>query len=123
MTTRRITLIALVFAVLVQTGLVVIYHHVTDGCFCQTLRSPSVPIPPAFVVDFLEVASLPAEQFPFVTRLDPLAWGYGRYPIAAGWAAMLAIAAINAVFWFAGAFALMKGIVLLGRIRGPRRAF
>lgn len=122
MTTRRMVTIALVFAVVVQTGLVVTYHRITDGCFCQVLRAPSLPIPPRFVIEFLEIASLPAVKLPYVNKIDVLGV-WGPHSLAGSWAAMLTYAAINAVFLFAGAFALLKGIVLLGRIRSSRRAF
>ena len=122
MTPRRLALVALAFAVLVQTGMVLVYHRITDGCFCQVLRAPSPPIPPRFVIGFLQVASLPAVKLPFVNKIDLLGV-WGPHSLAGSWAAMLTYAAINAVFWFTGAFALMKGIVLLGRIRSSRRAF
>lgn len=60
MTPRTIRRLAFGIALAVQIGMVVTYGTITDWCFCSVTGSPEPPIPPLFMVRFLELAVLPA---------------------------------------------------------------
>lgn len=98
MTPRTLRWIAFGIALSVQAGMVVTYGMITDWCFCSHSGSPSPPMPPVFVLRFLDLSVLPA------------AWmmkGMGA-PV---------LFVVNLEAWFFGVLALLHGMCFAGRIR------
>lgn len=113
---RRLAVIALACAVLLQAGWIWAYHRATGGCFCWVTGTPNPPRQPDFVYRYIELVALPlgGAAGPVSIRLP------GVSAIVAEWLGALAFAAVNAFFWFDALFLLMVGAMLIRRIRVRR---
>jgi hypothetical protein len=113
---RRLAVIALACAVLVQAGWIAAYHRATGGCFCWVTGSPDPPPQPDVVYRYILGASYPLGRFagPNPIHLPNL------HPIAAEWLGALTYAAINAFFWFDALFLLMTIVAFGSRVRMDR---
>jgi hypothetical protein len=98
MTARHLYWAAAATAFAVQTAMVVTYGTITGWCFCSADVTPSPPVPPLFVMRFLDAAVLPA------------AW------MTRGLAVQL-IFVQNVTIWFVAVLALLYGITLAARVR------
>lgn len=98
MTARSLTFIALTIALAVQAAMVLTYGAVTGWCFCSHTGATSPPIPPPFVLRFLELAIEPAASYsrelPVQVRL-----------------------VLNLDAWFIGSLALLHAMALAARVR------
>jgi|GEM_PF-5134659 len=118
MTKRRIGWIAAAFALLAQGAFVVTYRSLMYGCCGGLLQHPQPPIALPHVFRIAETAGQP---------LMMLAGGPGTFADfamklggsgdPAGWAGVVPFALINGVIWFVAVYLLLKGVVLLCRIR------
>lgn len=98
MTPRTIRRLAFGIALAVQTGMVVTYGTITDWCFCSVTGSPEPPIPPLFMMLFLELAVLPA------------AWETKGHAVQ-----MLFV--LNLGAWFFAMRCVLDALVLTARVR------
>lgn len=103
MTPRRLRWTAFTLALAMQVGMVIAYGMATEWCFCAITGFPDPPVPPPFVIRFIEVAVLPS------------AWM--RTGLGIG---LLFI--LNLEMWFLALLALLHGMALLARVRFRRAA-
>lgn len=118
MTYRRIALVSLVFALLVQAAFIAVYHWHTRGCFCRFTGMPSPRPLPDHLNWLLSISSLPLGRGVIPSEL-PLP---GDFHTLESWAGALLYAGVNAFFWFDAVFLALTGVVLLCRLRVGRRA-
>lgn len=98
MTARHLYWAAAATTFAVQTAMVVAYGTITGWCFCSVTQTPSTPIPPPFVMRFLDLAVLPA------------AWMTKEL-------AVQLIFVQNVTIWFVAVLALLYGMTLAARVR------
>lgn len=98
MISRQLCQAALAIALAVQIAWMLTYGAATEWCFCAITRHPSPPIPPPFVLRFLELAVLPNALRVRGTGLH----GVFVMSVAAGFVAVLV---------------LLHGMALAARIR------
>jgi hypothetical protein len=95
---RRLRWIAITLALAMNAGTITVYGAITDWCFCSVTGLPEPPIPPPYLIRFLETVALPAT---LVTN-GP---GIGAMVI------------LGLAGWFAVILALLNAITLVARIR------
>lgn len=117
MTRRRIGLISLAFALLVQGAWAIAYHSVINGCCGGLLQVPQPPIALPHVLRFAQFAAQPLAALAGGPQAVLLPFATDAASDPRSWSRILIFAATNAVFWFAAACLLLHGIVLLWRIR------
>lgn len=103
---RDLVIVAMLLAVTVQAGFVVVYYTATGGCFCAITTAR--PYTGPFATWMFEVSSSPLRQL-----LESI---QAPFQIQ-GVAATLVFALINALPWTAGLFLLLNGLVLPFRVR------
>lgn len=124
MTTRRLAIIALGFALLVQAGFIATFYWQTNGSLFYFTGSPSPRSLTDSVSWLLSISSLPLGRAA-VPASFPLPGA--SYEVET-WVGLLVYAGINAFFWFDAIFFFLIGIVLLLRVRigtgqGARRLY
>ncbi len=98
MTWRTLTFVALAIALAVQIAMVLTYGAITDWCFCSHTGSPSPPVPPPFVMRFLDLAVLPAAMYERGLAVQVLF-------------------VLNLDAWFIGSLVLLHAMALAARVR------
>ena len=124
MTTRRLAIIALGFALLVQAGFIATFHWQTNGALFYFTGSPSPRSLTDSVSWLLSISSLPLGRLS-VPGSFPLPGASYRVET---WVGLFVYAGINAFFWFDAIFFFLIGILLLLRVRigtgqGARRIY
>lgn len=122
--TRRLAIIALAFALLVQAGFIATFHWQTNGALFYFSGSPS-PRPLTDSVSWLlSISSLPLGRLS-VPASFPLPGA--SYELET-WAGLIVYAGVNAFFWFDVIFFFLIALVMLLRVRigtrpGARRIY
>lgn len=98
MPARHLYRAAATIALAVQVAMVATYGTITGWCFCSITSVPSPPVPPVYVMRFLDLAVLPA------------AW------MTKGLAVPL-IFVQNVTVWFVAVLVLLYGMTLAARVR------
>lgn len=96
MIANRAVWAALSTALAMQVAMVIGYGFITDWCFCAITGSPSPPVPPPFLMRFLELATL---------------------PVTSSGLAVQPLFVFSVIGWFAVLLVLLEGMVLAARIR------
>lgn len=118
MTKRRIGWIAAAFALLAQGAFAVTYRSLMNGC-CgghNLLVQPPIALPHVFRI--AETAGQPLVMLAgWPGTFADFARKFGGSGDPAAWSGVVPFTLINGVIWFAAVYLLLKGVVLLCRIR------
>lgn len=95
---RALRWLAFGIALSVQIGMVVTYGMITDWCFCSVTGYPDPPIPPPYVMRFLELSTLPA-----TLRIKGMA--------------VQGLFVVNLEVWFGAMLALLHALAFAARLR------
>lgn len=98
MTPRTLWFTALAIALSVQIGMLVTYGVVSEWCFCALTTATNPPIPPPYVMRFLELSTLPTA---FFMRGLPVS----------------VLLMLNLEAWFFMVLGLLHGMTFVARLR------
>lgn len=100
---RHLRWIAITLTLAMNAGMIAVYGAITDWCFCAICGLPEPPVPPPYMIRFLEFAASPA-------TLVMNGLGLGEIVI------------LGLAGWFVAFLALLNVMALVARIRiRPRR--
>jgi hypothetical protein len=98
MTPRKLRWTAFTIALAMQVGMIVAYGMMTEWCFCAITGFPDPPIPPPFMIRFIQLAVLPTEWM--------------RNGLGVG-----VLFILNLEVWFFALLTLLHAIALTARVR------